>query len=293
MGGTSKSTQTSTSQATPYAPAQGSIDGILGALGGQVGNAGLTAKQSGALDKIEANAADGNPYAGLIGNAATGLLNGGGAQANDSAITSNLKNYQGLLQPYASGSNIGANSALQPQLDTLLSDVKQSIGGQFAAAGRDGSPAESQAIARGFAQGAAPIVAAQYNTDVQRALDAAASGYNAGNTTYGMLDQNQAVANQNQQAGVGVASSALDANNWAPTLMLNAEQQRFGIPTNNYTTLLGAISPVAQAFGTQNGTQTGTQTMSGAQQFATIAGGLNSLLGGGNGASAWSKILFK
>jgi hypothetical protein len=34
---------------------------------------------------------------------------------------------------------------------------------------------------------------------------------------------------------------------------------------------------VAQAFGTQNGTSNGTNTMSGAQQFATIAGGIGNL----------------
>ena len=36
-------------------------------------------------------------------------------------------------------------------------------------------------------------------------------------------------------------------------------------------------SPVAQAFGTQNGSGSSTNTMSGAQQFATIAGGIGSL----------------
>lgn len=290
MGGTSKSTQTSTSQATPYAPAQGAIDGILGALGGQIGNAGLTARQSGALDQIEANAASGNPYAGAIGQAATGLLNGGGAQGNDQALRDNLGAYRGLLSKWTGGgAGGGIPSIIQPQLDTLLSDVRQSIGGQFAAAGRDGSPGESQAIARGFAQGAAPIVAAQYNTDAQRAMDAAASGYGAGNATYGLLNQNQSVANQNRQAGVGVASSALDASNWAPTLTLNAEQQRFGIPTSNYQTLLGAISPVAQAFGTHNGTQTGTQTMSPIQQLAMLGSSLGDFA---KGASGMKGLLF-
>ncbi|UTD28240.1 tail fiber domain-containing protein [Bradyrhizobium sp. WD16] len=279
MGGTSKSTQTSTSQATPYAAAQGSIDSILGALGGQIGNAGLTAKQSGALNSIESNAAAGNPYAGAIGNAATGLLNGGGAQANDGAIASNLKNYQGLLQPYASGGMIGNNTALKAQLDTAASDVTNQVNSQFAAAGRDGSPANLQALGRGITQAQAPIIAAQYNQDVQNQLNAANSIYGAGNTTYGLLNQNQAAANQNQQAGVGVASSALDANNWGANQILNAEQNRFNIPTSDYQTLLGAISPVAQAFGTNTGTQNNTNTMSGAQQFGTIMSGLGSLFG--------------
>jgi hypothetical protein len=68
-----------------------------------------------------------------------------------------------------------------------------------------------------------------------------------------------------------------DAQNYGANSIPAAEAQRQGIPIQNLTTLLGSISPVAQAFGTQNGNSSGTSTMSGAQQFATIAGGIGSL----------------
>jgi hypothetical protein len=278
MGGTSTSTQQQTSQTNPYAGAAPALNGILNNINSLVPGAGsLSGAQSGALNTIEAHANAGNPYAAPTANVAMGLLNGGGAQSNDAAIKGNLSSYQGLLSPYANGSMIGQNKALQNQLSTIGNDVTNQVNGQFAAAGRDGSPANLQALGRGIAQGEAPMIASQYNTDVGNQLNAANSLYGAGNTSYGLLNQNQAAANANAQAGVGVGTQALDARNYGANAILAAEAQRQGIPIQNLTTLLGAISPVAQAFGTQNGNTTGTNTMSGAQQFATITGGIGSL----------------
>jgi hypothetical protein len=278
MGGTSTSTQQQTSQTSPYAGAAPALGGILGGISSLVpGASGLTGAQSGALSTIEANANAGNPYAAPTGNVARGLLNGGGAQNNDAAISSNLANYQGLLTPFANGSMVGQNQALQSQLGTIGTDVTNQVNSQFAAAGRDGSPANLQALGRGISQGEAPVIANQYNQDVQNQLAAANSLYGAGNTTYGLLNQDQAAANANAQAGVGVGTQALDAQNYDANSILAAEAQRQGIPIQNLTTLLGSVSPVAQAFGTQNGSSNSTNTMSGAQQFATITGGISSL----------------
>ena len=74
-----------------------------------------------------------------------------------------------------------------------------------------------------------------------------------------------------------VGTQALDAQNWGANSILAAEAQRQGIPIQNLTTLLGAVSPVAAQFGTTNGTTNGSQTMSGAQQFGTIAQGIGCL----------------
>lgn len=254
MGGSSQQTTQSTSQTSPYAPAKGPLDNILGQLGGQASNAGLTPTENNALNTLQTNAAGGNPYAGAIGNLATNMLNGGGAKANDGNISANLANYQGMLAPYANGSMVGKNTALQGQLDQIRQDVSNQVNSQFAAAGRDGSAANLQALGRGIAQGTAPVIASQYNQDVANQLNAANSLYGAGNATYGLLNQNQQAANANAQAGAGIGSAALDANNWGANQQLAAEAQRRGIPVQNLSTLLGSISPVAQAFGTQSGT---------------------------------------
>lgn len=273
MSGTSTSQQQQTSQNTGYVPAMTGVDGAVGGLNGLLGSAGLNKAQSDAIAQLTANGQAGNSYAAPIGASATGLLNGGGAQANDGAITGNLANYKAMLQPTADGTNIGANSALKPLLDAASTDVTNSVNGQFAAAGRDMSPANSQALARGWATGVAPIVASQYNTDVQHQMDAINSIYNGGNTTYGILNGTQTAANNNQVAGAGQASTATQAQNYGPQQVLAAQQQAFNIPAQNYMTLLGGESPVAQAFGTQTGTGNGSNTMSGVQQFATAAQG--------------------
>jgi hypothetical protein len=278
MGGTSTSTQQQTSSTQPYAPAAGALNGILGSLTSLApGSGSLTGAQAGALNTIEANASAGNPYAAPETGLATRLLGGGGAQDNDAAIKANLSGYQGLLSPFANGAMVGKNPALQAQLATLGSDVTNQVNSQFAAAGRGGSPANLQALGRGIAQAEAPVMAAQYNTDIGNQLDAANSLYGAGNTTYGLLNQDQAAANANAQAGTGVGSQALDAQNYGANAILAAEAQRQGIPVSQLTTLLGAISPVAQAFGTTSGTTNGANTMSGAQQFGTIATGLGNI----------------
>jgi hypothetical protein len=107
-------------------------------------------------------------------------------------ITANLDSLKnGILGQTASGANIGNNPALKAQIDQITTDATNQTNGAWAAAGRDGSPGNSQALGRGIASGVAPVLAAQYNTDVNNALGAATSLYGAGNTTYGLLNGNQ------------------------------------------------------------------------------------------------------
>lgn len=273
MGGTSNTTQQSSSSLAPYSPASGSINGILGSLGNLSGSAAsLTPGQTGAISSIESNAAGTPNYSAPIASGTAGLLNGGGANNNNGAISSNLGLLNSNIGATASGANIGANSALQPQLDQIATDTANSVNSNWAAAGRDGSPGNSQALARGIAAGEAPVIAGQYNQDVANQQSAANSLYNAGNSTYGLLNQNQTQANQNFTNGVGTVSNGLSAENAAPNSVLSADSNIFGIPASQLQTLLGSISPVAAQFGTQNGTSSGTSTMSGIQQIAALLG---------------------
>jgi hypothetical protein len=157
----------------------------------------LSTGQQGAIDKVISNS-NGQPnYNPAINSGTMGLLNGGGAQANDSAdhrTSRQLKN--GILGQTASGANIGNNPALKAQIDQITTDATNQTNGAWAAAGRDGSPGNAQALGRGIASGVAPVLAQQYNTDVNNALNAATSLYGAGNTTYGLLNGNQNQANR-------------------------------------------------------------------------------------------------
>lgn len=278
MGGQSTSTQTVQSQSAPWAAAQPALQTMLGQIGAGLNNTGLTSAESGALDTLKNNAAAGNPYAGQIAGYAHSLLNGGGATAQASNVQDSLASYRKSLTPYASGSMVGNNPALMAQLAQIRSDVGDSVNSQFAAAGRDFSGANLMAYGRGVTAAEAPVIAAQYNQDVANQLAAAGALYNAGNTTANTLTQMQQSDLVNRGQGVAAAQSALDAQNYGANATLAEEAQRRGIPVQALSLLAQIGVPIAQ-LGTQgNSTTTGTQQKSGVDQFATIAGGISSLV---------------
>lgn len=286
MGGksTSESSQTAKSVSDPWAPAQPALQGILGQLAPMVQNVGLSGAQTGAIDQLQQNAQQGNPFADQISAYAKSMLAGGGANDQAGNISGNLSTYQNQLTPYASGSMVGNNPALKAQLDTIMSDVGNSINSQFAAAGRDMSGANQQAYGRGVAQGIAPVLANQYNQDVSNQINAAGSLYGAGNTSAGLLSALTQQGNINQGTGVAATQDAIKAQNYGPEQMLQLEQLKKSLPAETLGLLAQIGIPIAGLGGTTNstGTAKGTQKMSGAQQFATIGQGL-----GGAGKFLW------
>ncbi len=249
MGGQSSSTQTQQSQTAPWAAAQPMLQGILGQIGTGLNKTGLTSAETGALNTLQSNASQGN-----------------------------LGTFQSQLTPYANGSMVGNNPALAAQLAQIQTDVGNSVNGQFAAAGRDMSGANQMAYGRGVAAGEAPVIASQYNQDVANQINAANALYNAGNTTAGTLAGMQQNYLGNQGQGITAAQSALDAQNYGANATLAEEAQRRGIPVQALSLLAQIGVPIAGLGSQSNGTTTGTQQMSGAQQFATLAGGINNLL---------------
>jgi hypothetical protein len=278
MGGKSETTQTQSSQTEPWAPAKASLKGILGQLSPMIENVGLTGAQTGAIDQLQQNAQQGNPFTDQINAYVKSMLGGGGANDQAGNISGNLSTYQNQLTPYANGSMVGKNPALQAQLDTIMSDVGNSVNGQFAAAGRDMSGANQQAYGRGVAQGVAPVLANQYNQDVNNQINAAGSLYGAGNTSAGLLSALTQQGNINQGAGVEASQAALDAQNYGPAQMLQLEQLKKSLPAEALGLLAQIGIPIAGLGGESTGQSKGTQKMSGAQQFATITGGIKNLM---------------
>lgn len=277
MGGQSTSTQTQQSQTAPWQAAQPDLTSILGQLNPLIQNSGLTSTESGAINQLSQNAAQGNPFTGQITGLANNLLGGGSATAQAPALQSGLSALQNQLTPFANGSMVGNDPALQAQLAQIASDTTNQVNGQFAAAGREFSGANQQALARGIAQGEAPVIASQYNQDLANQLNAANSLFNAQNITSSALSglNQQALANQLQ--GVSSAQDALNAQNYAPQQQLALAQLAQNIPAQNLQLLAQIGVPIA-GLGSQGTSATqGTQNLSGAQQFATIAGGLNNL----------------
>lgn len=282
MGGQSSTSQTQSSTTNPWATATPALNGILGQVGTGLNNTGVTGAENSALNQLTSNAGQySSQFAPQIQSYASNLLSGGGANAQAGNLQGGLDQYQQQLAPYANGSMIGNNPALQAQLGQIGTDVTNQVNGSFAGAGRDFSGANQMALARGISAGQAPVIANQYNQDVQNQLSAAGSLYGAQNQTGGLLAglNQQGLSNQGQ--GVQASQDAASAQNAAPNAVLQAEAQRRGIPVQALGLLAQIGIPIAGLGSQSTGQSQGTQQASGAQQFAQIMGGLGGLFGNG------------
>lgn len=275
MGGTSEQKTTQNSTTDPWAPAQPLLQGILGQLQGGLVNTGLTGAENNAITGATNNAYDWTKqYAPSIGSYATSLLNGGGATDQAGNVNQNYLDYKTNTQGLASNTDYNPYNTpgFKDALSTLTSDITQGVNGQFAAAGRDFSGANSQALGRGILQGVAPTIAAQYNQNIQNQQGAAGNLYNAGNTNAGILAglQQQKLANQGQ--GVNAASSAMDANNAGYNATMQAEAQRRNAPIQNLGLLAQIGIPIAGLGGQSTGTSNTTKTDSPLTQAMQVGG---------------------
>lgn len=280
MGGTSTTTGKSAqeSQITPYQPAASGIQGILGNLMPSVNTIQGTPQTDQAFNAVEQTAAAGNPFAAPIGSVANSQMAGGANYGAASGILGKAYgNAQQQLSPYTSGSAFdpGSNPALAQQLAAVSQQVSDAVNPMFAAAGRFASPEQARALAMGITEQDAPIL----QNAATNQLGAINQLYGAGNTTaqgYGNLDANNAGI---QSQGVNNANTAYGAMTAGPQLLLQTAlaQQLNPIQLGG---LLGSIyGGMGTQFGqnTSNSSTSGTNTMSGAQQFATIAQGIGSL----------------
>lgn len=280
MGGTSKTSSTQSSTTAPWAEAQPALQGILSQLSGGLNNTGLTGNETGAINTLESNAGNASQFAPQITDYAKTLLGGGGATDQAGAVNKNYQDYYNATQPLASNTNYNPydTPGFKDALNTQISDITNGVNGSFAAAGRDFSGANSMALGRGITQGVSPTIAAQFNANRTAQQGAAGNLYNAGNTNAGILAglQQQRLANQGQ--GVAAAGQANEAQNAGANATLQAEAQRRGIPVQALGLLAQIGIPIA-GLGSQNtGQSQGTSTMSGADQFAKIAGGIGSFI---------------
>lgn len=294
MGGTSRQEQTQNSTTNPWEPAQPLLNGILGQLNSSLGRTGLTGAETGALNTLSSNATQGNPNAPAIGQYATNLLNGGGASDQAGAVSSNLNDLRSRLSGQADPNYSSlSDPKLRAALDQIQTDVSGQVNGQFAAAGRDFSGYNQQALSRGVASAQAPLILDQFNRDRTLQQGAAGTLYNAGNTSSGLLSamNQQGLANQGQ--GVTASQQAIDAKNSGANQQLAVEAQRRGIPMQALGLLAQLGIPIAGLGGTSSGKTTGTSQLSGTQQFLGIMQGIGQLgnffqprSGGGNAAAS-------
>ena len=280
MGGTSETKQTQSSTTNPWEPAQPMLKGILGQLDSNLSNTGVTGAESGALTSLVNNANTAtSQYAPQIANYAKTLLGGGGATDQAGNVNANYQRYVDQTNPLASNTNYNPydTPGFRDAINTATSDITNSTNGQFAAAGRDFSGANSMALGRGLTQGLAPTIAAQYNQNVNNQQGAAGNLYNAGNTNAGILSGLNQQKLSNQAQGITAVGAANEAANAGANATLEAEAKRRGIPVQALGLLAQIGIPIAGLGSQSTGQSQGTQQMSGAQQFATIAGGIGNI----------------
>jgi hypothetical protein len=104
-------------------------------------------------------------------------------------------------------------------------------------------------------------------------MNAANSLYGAGNTTGGILSGLNQQDLANRQAGTSTATTAQQFANDPFMQALSAEAARRGIPLSTMQQMAGIVTPIAGLGGQTNSTDKSTSTMSGAEQFGTIAKG--------------------
>jgi hypothetical protein len=258
MGGTTQTQEKTTSQQTqPWASAQPVLTGILGQLGNV--NPNLTGAENSALSGLGASSGFLNQFTPQATGLANTLLAGGGPDRTG-MINDAYAQYQQALQPFASGNyvNPASNPTLRGYLDTIQNDVSNQVNGMFAGAGRDLSGANLQTLARGIAQGEAPVLNDAYNTARNQQLGAINSLYGAGNTTGGLLSQFDQTRLANEQAGLGVAKTAQGFANDPYNQLLAIEAQRRGIPLSTLQAMSGIATPIAGLGQTSTGTSTQT-----------------------------------
>ena len=260
-GSTGATSGTSSGATNPWAPAQPYLSGILAQLQGQLPATSLTPTESSALTGLADSAGYMRQFLPGATSLATDLLAGGGADR--SAMASGAYDaYRAALTPFARGDyvNPASNPMLQSYLDTIRSDVTNSVNGMFAGAGRDLSGLNQQALARGIAQGEAPVLLDAYNQALANQRSAIDALYGGANTTTGLLSSLDQARLANRQAGLGVAQTGQQFATAPYEAQLAAEAARRGIPLSTLQTLVQLGVPIAGLGSSHSGMTTGTQT---------------------------------
>lgn len=299
--GTQSQTQNVNNTVGPWQQTQPLLSNIIGSLSGQSTN--TTPGQSDALANLQAGASATPNFGGAASGVTSGLLNS--SPQYKGLLSGGLNNYQSSLSPYLSSSYLNPMSTpgLSDALSTVKNDVTNSVNGQFAAAGRDLSPANSTALARGITQGEAPIIANQFNQNVATQRGAQDAAYGAtGNTASALTGQDQ-TALGNQQAGISAAGAVPGLYTAPGQTQLGAANAAYAQPYGNIGMLQGLVGQLAGLGQTTTGTTTGTGTTAGNTTGAYSGTGtgmsntqgtstaspiqdFTSLFGGGGGSSA-------
>lgn len=259
-GGTKQETQQS-STTQPWAQAIPMLQGILGQLGGA--NLSPTGEQGTAVNQIMGEASGMPSFAGS-GIGTVNRLFGASTTPQQGMLSDSFNSAAAALRPMLTPgyTNPMTNPELGGALSTLNTDISNEIAGQFAAAGRPlgTNAAGTQALARGLAQGEAPLLANEFNTLLGNQLAAASAlPQLAGQTAGGLTAQ--------QQSQYGNWLQAMQAAGMIPGMLtqpgmanLTAADLQAQLPLANLQQIEGLTVPIAGLGAQSQGTSTTTQS---------------------------------
>jgi hypothetical protein len=273
--GDSSQTQTTTAKESSggWKPAQAGLQGILNQAQGMLGNTGLNSTEQGAINGMANNAQLAGGYGSQIQGLTDKLFAGGGLGQGMQGMQQAWQTAQNALSPIASGNlDPMQNPQMAQMLQQINDQARNSVGSQFAAAGRGAmgdSAAQTGAFTKAFTEGALPALFNQYNQNAQNSMNASNS-LMQGSQGYSQGMDNAAGNQLNAQMQ---APGSLNNMNQPQMMALQAEAQRRGIPIQNLADLNSLMVPIAQTGKEGTTKSTGTVTQQN-DPWQTAAGGI-------------------
>lgn len=273
MGSSTPATTTTTSNSQPWSPATPLLKDLIAKYSGM--NTDLTGSQASALSNLQ-NATASIPNMGAPAMGAVQKLFNSSTAPQAGMLTDAFGTLQGNLASAADPNNLDPmkTPGLSDSLTALTKQITNNVKGVYAGSGRDPSGAGTFAgtLGTGLAQGLAPVLTNQFNTN--RANQQAAAGQlfsGAGTTASGLTNLNQTDLS-NGLSGVNAAGMLTPLYTQpaiAQVTAANAAQQQ---PFSNLASVLQPALGMG-ALGTQtNGTTTQTPANN---PFSNILGGLS------------------
>lgn len=210
--------------------AQGAGQNMQNQAGGIINSGGFNSQQNNAMGSFQ--------------NAANGGMNTSASQFNDIyGRFSGPSSSQANLSRMASGSMLGGgNPYLQKALTNANERAATGVNDAMSAAGRYGSGAHTDTLAKTLAENSTNAMFGQYNQDVSNMMGANSQIDNArlgyGNTMMGAATNAANVASGNSDRRLGAAGS-----------LFNAGQQGLGNMSNAYDTALRPTETLGQVGG--------------------------------------------
>lgn len=270
MGGGPQTTTDNRSQSSPWQPAVPQLQTLLDRISGL--NTGVTANQNTAINSLWSGANGVPSFAPQATGTANNLFGGGGANNQAPFQMDAYNKMNASLSPLTDPNNLNPMNTpgFSDALRTMNSDVSNSVNDRFAAAGRDLSPGNSTALARGLSQGEGGLIASQYNANAGNLLGSTNALYNAGAGTAGALTNFNQLGNTNRLAAMGAAAGVPGLAMAPGQAQFSAANMGQGLPGANLGALSSLLTPIAALGSQSSGSSTSTTSTPLWQQLAGL-----------------------